>query len=591
MHISFSAHNAKSNSSSSNLIEYLDKENQIENNLNEVKSYESFFNTDYDSINSNQNLNTNYIINELDNNRGSQKLDSSNFYMINISPSQDEMNLMEKLAKEELEKRGIDETKNEASKIFYNEQKNELMKMQMKLYTQNVMVEYANNFNREIYCNEDKLPNDSEKEILKTESEKKFNEYLNEKNIFIPTKKESIPNESKEWIKTNNIKEIESKGKSLLIEIDLEEKGKAQVNIPKSALHLQEDKSYKLPKNLYDEKVKEVLAKNTLKEINFNQVETRTVNINNKSEKVYNFQFDDKRFKEPLTYSVNEKDVKMNNGRYFISEHLLKEKESYALKKGIEKEFNQEKEKIYSDLAKSKGFDLSKRPLTEKDLLWYGKIESCRNYKHTDKLVKENKQILAEIRNWKKEIVGSRFGEIEKLEKQLHRDKYTNEIIKEGNVKGGNQYHAHVVVSRHDKTMQNPRNKISLSPLANAVDGNMQNGAKVGFNRKEFAQKAEKVFDAKFEYDRPKEKSFEAYNTKTIKQKNSKEQIKSKGQNEVKQFLMKHSGLNQIKSNISPVQSIKKEIGVANIPTSLPKSVTDIAIKVAKKIIAKGIEY
>ena len=53
MHISYTAHiPANSGTSSSNLIEYLDKENQIDNNKDEIKGQESFFNSDYDSQNS-----------------------------------------------------------------------------------------------------------------------------------------------------------------------------------------------------------------------------------------------------------------------------------------------------------------------------------------------------------------------------------------------------------------------------------------------------------------------------------------------------------------------------------------------------------
>lgn len=42
-----------------------------------------------------------------------------------------------------------------------------------------------------------------------------------------------------------------------------------------------------------------------------------------------------------------------------------------------------------------------------------------------------------------------------------------------------------------------------MSPNANHKDGQVNNGAKVGFNRDEFAKAVEKSFDEKFEYDRP----------------------------------------------------------------------------------------
>lgn len=592
MHISFTAHKADSSTSSSNLIEYLDKENQLNTINSDQKDYENFFDSGYNSVNPLQEIETKNIINELDNNRGRRNLNESNFFMLNISPSKLELDHMEKLAENELKKRGLKENTNEASKVFYKEQKEELMKMQIKLYTKDVMNEYANNFNREIYINEDKLPNDAEKKELNINTEKKFYDLLKENNIELNSKIESKPNDSKEWITTNNISIKEEKGKSLLVEIDLKDKGKSNVFIPKSTLQLQKDGSYKLPKNLYEQKEKEVISKNTFVEIDYKFKDSYEP-LKSSKDKILNFENKDSRFKEPLSFSVNEKDVQLKNGKYFVSEHLLNEKKSYAIGKGIEKEYSHEKEKIYNSLAKEKGFDLSKRPLTGDDLLWYGKVEKSRSYKHNDKWIKENNSILGQIKNWEKEIVGSRFGEIEKLKKGLHKNS-KGEILKAGDVKEGSQYHAHVVVSRHDKTMKNARNKISLSPLANAKESNMLNGSKVGFNRDNFFQKAETIFDKKFEYDRPLGKSYQDYK-KDSKSKTysdlAKSTVKNKSQNEVKQFLMKHTGLSVIKQNISPIQSIKKEIGIANIPTKLPTSVVELAYKIAKKVISKGIEY
>ena len=586
MHISYTAHNSKVSTSSSNLIEYLDKENELNNNLEGVRTQESFFDTNYSSLNINQDLKTNDIINQLDNNRGSQKLSSSNFFMINVSPSFEELKHMEKIADDELKKRGIVENKNKATSILYKEQKEQLMKMQLKLYTKDLMTEYAKNFDREIYINENKLPNDNEKKILNLETDKKFKEFLNEKNIVSEPKIESKPNELKEWISLNNINEISQNNKSTLIEIDLKEKGKANVFVPTATLQLQNNGSYKLPKNLYFEKEKEVISKNTLKEINFNYKDTSNP-YKTKKENVLNFEKKDERFKEPLSFSINENDIIKKGDKYFVSEHLLAEKSKYSIEKGIEKEYGNEKEKIYISLATEKGFDLSKRPLTEKDLLWYGKIETTRSYKHTDKSVKHNKELFKEIAIELKRGEKTNSHNLELLNSKLLKDKITGDIIKEGNVKGGNQYHSHVVVSRHDKTMLNPRNKISLSPLSNARESNMNNGAKVGFDRKVFAEKAEKVFDQKFEYQREKTKSFSHYNEQSKLLRTSGKKVGNEG----KQFLMKHTGLNAIKQNISPVQSIKQEIGIAKIPTSLPKSFTELGIKIAKKIISKGFEY
>ena len=64
---------------------------------------------------------------------------------------------------------------------------------------------------------------------------------MKENNIELSPKIESKPNDSKEWITTNNISIKEEKGKSLLVEIDLKDKGKSNVFIPKSTLQLQKD--------------------------------------------------------------------------------------------------------------------------------------------------------------------------------------------------------------------------------------------------------------------------------------------------------------------------------------------------------------
>lgn len=569
MHVSFTAHDAKSSTSSSNLIEYLDKENQLNNVNNEVNNYENYFDTNYDSVNSNQKIDAQEIINKLDSNRGSQKLSSSNFYMINISPSKYELQHMEKIAEKELNSRGIYDNKNEASKLYYNEQKDELMKMQLKLYTKDVMTSYAENFNREIYVNENKLPNDLEKKSLNLETEKAFKEFLKEKNINLSSDNDKENVKSKEWISLNNVAIKSESDKSYCIEIDLKEKGKAEVFVPKSTLQVQKDGTYKLPKSLYEEKEKEVISKNKLVEIQCDSINKKTININKNPTKIIEFNKKDNRFKDRLSFAIDEKDLKIKDGNYYVSEHLLKEKESYAIQNAVTKEFQNEKENIYNKLATEKGFDMTKRPLTEKDLMWYGKVETSRTYKHNDKIILENQRS-------QKEHKGN-----------LHRNS-KGEIIKVGDVKEGNQYHVHVVVSRHDKTMENPRNKISLSPLANQKENNMNNGAKVGFDRNNFIQKTETIFDSKFNYNRPLDKSYESY--KNQSKSSTSQAIENKVTNKGKQLIMKHAGINEAKRIINPIADIKKELGIANIPSRLPTSIKDLALKVTKKILSQGID-
>ena len=570
MHISFTAHDSKSSTSSSSLIEYLDKENQIKNINNEYKIYENYFDTNYDSTNSNQKIDAQEIINNLDSNRGSQKLSSSNFYMINVSPSRYELEHMEKIAENELKNRGVFDNKNDASKLFYNEQKEELMKMQLKLYTKDVMKSYADNFNREIYVNEKKLPNDLEKKKLNAETEKLFKDFLKERNIIIPDKSNISNEKSNEWVSLNNVSIKNESDKSYTVLIDLKENGKAEVFIPKSTLILQKDGTYKLPKSLYEEKEKEVVSKNRFVKIEYDSKIKKTVNLNNKPTNIIEFNKKDSRFKNKLSFAIDEKDIKSKGGKYYVSEHLLKEKESYAVQNAVSKEFQNDKENIYNKLASAKGFDMSKRPLTEKDLLWYGKVEMSRTYKHNDKIILENQRNLKEQKG------------------NLHRNS-KGEIIKVGDLKEGNQYHIHVVVSRHDKTMETPRNKISLSPLANHKESNMSNGAKVGFDRNNFIQNSETIFDSKFNYNRPLDQSYESYKNHS-KSVSSSQMAENNIKNSLEQFIMKHTGLSEAKRIINPVSDIKKELGIANIPTKLPTSIQDLALQVTKKILSKGIE-
>lgn len=570
MHISFTAHQASGSASCSNLVEYLEKENQLQ------ESNEKFFNSEFQCSDASSGIDGTRVLQDIDTNRGSQNFESSNFYMLNISPSAKELAHMESLAVDELHKRGFDKHTHQEN-LYYTEQKEELMKIQMKLYTKDLMNEYATNFGREIYCNEEKLPNAVEKKELNLETDQIFGNYLKEKGIEVQSTEEI---KSKQWIEVNNIQIIEQKGKSALIQLDLEEQGKSTVFVPKTALQLQENGNYKLPENLYNAKANEVIEKNTLSTIkaDFKSI----VELKNK-DKAFTFSIQDQRFKEPLTYSINEKDLTIKKGEYFTSEHLLKEKTNNAIQKAIDKEFGKDKERIYQDLAHKKGFDLSTRPMTGDDLLWYGKIENSRTYKSNDKYAVQNKNTLDQIN--KLEHSNGDQKEIKMLKENLHRDKETGKVIEGGDKKGGMQIHAHVVVSRHDKTMKNPRNKISLSPLANAKESRTQHGEKIGFDRTAFFQKGEKVFDTKFEYDRPKEQTFNHYNQEKKELKGLKNEITGKVKGKATQFLLKHTGLSEIKQQISPVASIKKELGiVANIPTSLPKGVIDLAFKITKVI-------
>jgi hypothetical protein len=103
------------------------------------------------------------------------------------------------------------------------------------------------------------------------------------------------------------------------------------------------------------------------------------------------------------------------------------------------------------------------------DLVYFAKIEEERVYKGTDKEVK-----------WGDE--------------------------KSGTQKEGNQDHIHIVVSRKDVTQ-----RLKLSPKTNHISTN-KGAVKGGFERVALFKNAEQLFDTMFEYQRPKEETFEFYN-------------------------------------------------------------------------------
>lgn len=201
MHVKIVSHDAKKSHSASNIMQYLDKENEKEKLKNEhlildgkeeeinPNSVEYFFNQDYNPLDlndPNSKINVFEAAENLDKNRGTQSLNSSNFYMLNISPSQQELEHMEKIAIDELTNRGLvfDDIQNDETALeFYNEQKDQLMKLQLKLFTQEVMEKYALQMDREIYANQDAIPSDAERKLMKPEIEKRFEMFLEEKGI------------------------------------------------------------------------------------------------------------------------------------------------------------------------------------------------------------------------------------------------------------------------------------------------------------------------------------------------------------------------------------------------------------------------
>lgn len=336
------------------------------------------------------------------------------------------------------------------------------------------------------------------------------------------------------------------------------------------------------------------------------QKEKVTISCNGYSEKelkdgdkLITFERIEKGLKEPIKVSFKLSELEKDGNEYKVEKYKLEFRLKKALEKGIKSEYGNVKEEIKNDVWKDKGFDPTKRKVEEKDLLYFAKVENERTYKGNDKSVIKNRETMKEIKELQASDDPNSAKKIEKLEKSLLRDKHTGEIIKEGVKKGGLNYHVHVVVSRHDRTSINPRDKVSMSPNSNQRNNSMPQGQKVGFNRDNFFEKTERIFDKKFEYDRSVENTYKHRNEKKKNLGKSTATVTNKAKGylkaQVKREAMKQIGLDKVKQELNPIQQAKHQIAPIPIPTSLPKGVTDLAIKAIKiaknMIIDKGIHY
>lgn len=200
------------------------------------------------------------------------------------------------------------------------------------------------------------------------------------------------------------------------------------------------------------------------------------------------------------------------------------------------KEYRKQRKELIGQFQRDKGNQIIKpgayihdsRPLTGKDLMYFAKVETQRNYQYDDKHQQENYKHNYRVN----EKVARQTKVVYQLEKQLNKDpmnrKLSSQLVRHKKIltkldqeykrdkggqkilpgikKGNHNYHVHVVVSRKDKSQT-----VSLSPLTNSKGSkNKLNGkeVKIGFNRDEFVNTAEKVFDQNFNYDRSEEEKY-----------------------------------------------------------------------------------
>ena len=194
MVVTFTAHNVDFGQTSKGVIEYLGKENgerlddfweQQENpsaiNEDEINIEKNlFFNNSIDKNNEQIFLNDEEAKKLIDSNISSNaKERESKFYMLNVSPSKAEIEHIKNIAELEIERQGIGKNekaellKSEQGTKFLNDMRNDLIHQQLREYSKDVMRDYADNFNREVFANPHLLPNRKEEKIINDKSKEK----------------------------------------------------------------------------------------------------------------------------------------------------------------------------------------------------------------------------------------------------------------------------------------------------------------------------------------------------------------------------------------------------------------------------------
>ncbi|WP_203296580.1 MobB family relaxase [Luteirhabdus pelagi] len=184
----------------------------------------------------------------------------------------------------------------------------------------------------------------------------------------------------------------------------------------------------------------------------------------------------------------------------------------YELKK-LENESKQLREYtrlLMKEYAKCFNRTINDREVSVRDIVYFAKIEHQRNFKGTDRQIRENQPFATKILNLKNEIQNIKNGyiqgdirekkkEIERLEREAPHQQDGKRIV-QGMKKPGSQSHIHIIVSRKDAS-----NSFSLSPGSKHKSSEVKMHGKIvrrGFDRDQFYERAEKTFDTVFSYKR-----------------------------------------------------------------------------------------
>ena len=332
------------------------------------------------------------------------------------------------------------------------------------------------------------------------------------------------------------------------------------------------------------------VEKNQMVKIDFDKIEIIDQKKKEGEEKIVVFRKEHKGLIKPIEIKFNLKELLKEGNEYKVEKYKLDYKIGNVVNSSSELEHQEKKEEIKKEVWKEKGFNPEKRKITKEDLKYFAKIENQRTYKsknkHDYKFIRENETTQKKINELLKSPNAKSTKEIKKLEANLHRDKHTQEVIKEGTVKGGNNKHVHIIVSKYDATM--PKHlKVSMSPTANQINSKMpNNGQQVGFNRSQFFEKGEKLFDQKFEYSRSYENTYQ-YSNSVAKLKSVGKSITTPLVNEIVKEIKKEvkNPITQLKQEINPIGKLKQELKFVPLPTNIPKSKLDLLIKMGKFLI------
>ncbi|MFS4418565.1 MobB family relaxase [Maribacter sp. 2307ULW6-5] len=154
--------------------------------------------------------------------------------------------------------------------------------------------------------------------------------------------------------------------------------------------------------------------------------------------------------------------------------------------------------------------EIKGRKVTIDDIKYFAKMEHKRYFKGTDREVRQNQKIAGKILELQHELRAANKNGMEKQCKQLSKqiddlealapNKLDGQRIKNGMEKPGLQTHIHIIVSRKDAS-----NSVSLSPGSKYKASDVEFQGKMvkrGFDRDRFFERAEQLFDKKFDFDR-----------------------------------------------------------------------------------------